>query len=99
MAKGRLPITLLQGQKAAATTTYIDALPINVSGVVMPIMGADGFMQEQPGLTLYGTAVSLDRGAVWNDQFQMLFRVSGESLISVSETGAVTVLGTSENVI
>lgn len=55
MPKNTLPIALLQGDKAQDITDYIDALPVNVSGVVKDILGAKGYMLEQPGLTQYGT--------------------------------------------
>jgi hypothetical protein len=88
------PITLLKGDGVASNTDYRDLLPCNVSGVVRPILGAAGYMLQQPGLTQYGTAVGADRGGIWNERLQMLFRVSGTSLVSVSASGAVTVLGT-----
>jgi hypothetical protein len=94
MAKGKLQISLIQGQKANSTTQWVDALQTNVTGIVQPVLGADGWIQQEPGLTEYGTGQGSDRGAVWNDRQQTLFRVSGDSLISVSSTGAVTVLGT-----
>lgn len=89
-----LPIQLLQGQKVNSKTQYVDALQINVSGILMPILGAEGYLQQEPGLTQYGTSEGIDRGGAWNDRFQMLFRVSGDSLVSVDEDGVVTVLGT-----
>ncbi len=89
-----LPITLVQGQKAEATTQYVESLQVNFSGIVMPILGAQGYMLEQPGLTQYAEGEGVDRGGQWNDQFQTLFRVSGNSLISVLSNGTVTVLGT-----
>ena len=52
---------LLQGQKANSNTQYVDALQINVSGIVMPIMGSDGFMQEEPGLTQYAEGEGICR--------------------------------------
>lgn len=88
------PFNLIVGQKSSAQTQFVDDLPINVSPILTKILNADGFMQQEPGLTQYGAGLGEDRGGVWNDNFQMLFRVSGNSLISVSQTGAVTVLGT-----
>lgn len=89
-----LPIQLLQGQKVNSKTQYVDALQVNVSGILMPILGVEGYLQQEPGLTQYGTGEGIDRGAQWNDKFQQLFRVSGDSLVSVDEDGTVTVLGT-----
>lgn len=87
-------ITLIKGDKVDSNVDYRDALPTNVSGIIRPVLGADGYMLEQPGLTVYGTGAGEDRGAQWNDRFDILFRVSGDSLISVSQTGVSTVLGT-----
>lgn len=94
MPQRTTPITLLQGQEAASNTQYVAALPVNVSGILMPIMGAAGYMQQEPGLTEYGTGAGVDRGGVWNARMNQLFRVSGSSLISVDASGTSTVLGT-----
>lgn len=90
----QLPIQLLQGIKANSKTQYIEALQVNVSGIVQPVLNAAGWIQQEPGITQYGTGDGVDRGGQWNDRLQTLFRVSGDSLISVDENGAVTVLGT-----
>jgi len=47
-------INLLKGDKVDSNTDYLDALPVNVSGVVREILGASGYMLQQPGLTAYG---------------------------------------------
>jgi hypothetical protein len=90
----QLPIQLMQGQKADSRTQYVEALQVNVSGIVQPVFNSDGWMQQEPGLTQYGEGEGADRGGHWNDRLQMLFRVSGDSLISVDEDGTTTVLGT-----
>lgn len=87
-------ITLLQGDKTDDKTDFVDALPVNVSGVIKQMLNSSGYMLQQPGLTQYGTGSGIDRGAIWNSNQQTLFRVSGTDLISVSAGGAVTVLGT-----
>ena len=89
------PVQLLQGDRVDATTDYRDALLVNCSAVFREVLGAKGYMLQQPGLTLFGEGEGRDRGGVWNDQQQTHFRVSGNSLISVSASGTVTVLGTS----
>lgn len=90
----QLPIQLLQGIKANNKTQYIEALQVNISGIVQPVLGAQGWLQQEPGLTQYGEGDGIDRGGQWNDRFQMLFRVSGDSLLSVAEDGTATVLAT-----
>jgi hypothetical protein len=52
MAEMQIP--LIKGDKVDDTTDYRDALPVNMSGVVKPILGAQGYMLQQPGLTEYG---------------------------------------------
>jgi len=54
MAEMQIP--LIKGDKVDDTTDYRDALPVNMSGVVKPILGAQGYMLQQPGLTEYGVA-------------------------------------------
>ena len=87
-------INLIKGDKVVANVDYRDQVPVNMTPIIRPVIGADGYMLELPGLTQYGEGDGIDRGAVWNDRFQALFRVSGDSLVSVDENGASTVLGT-----
>ncbi len=89
----RLDVNLLQGDRVDMTTDFRGALPVNVSGVLKPIFGADGYMREEPGLTQYGTGNGKDRGGVWNSKILELFRVSGEALITVAANGGVENLG------
>lgn len=89
-----IPLQLLKGDKVDDKTDYRDALPVNVSGVVRPILGASGYMLQQPGLTQYSTGSGIDRGGVWNERLGLHFRVSGTDLITVAEDGTVAVLGT-----
>lgn len=89
------PIQLLQGDKVDSTTDYRDQLQVNVSPILKEVLGAKGYMLEQPGLSLFATGEGRDRGGVWNDQFGAHYRVSGNSLIEVNANGTVTVLGTS----
>jgi hypothetical protein len=86
-------ITLIKGDKVSANTDYRDALPVNVSAVLRPILGAVGYMLQQPGLTQLGTGRGVDRGGVWNERFNAHYRVSGTKFIRVAANGAVTELG------
>ncbi len=94
MAQQSYVLNILQGDKVEDTTEYFSALPVNMSGVVKPILGAQGFMRQENGLTAFGTATpGTDRAGVWNDRFNAHYRVSGGSLISVTADGIPATLG------
>ena len=86
-------LTLIKGDKSGDDTEYRDFLPVNMSGVVRPMFGAAGYMLQQPGLTLHGAGVGVDRGGIWNERLSTHFRVSGSSLITVTATGQSATLG------
>ena len=88
-----MPISLIKGDTVGIYTDYRDALSVNVAGVIRPILGAAGYMLQQPGLTQLGTGVGIDRGGVYNEQQGIHFRVSGNSLITVAPNGTVVNLG------
>lgn len=90
-------INLLKGDKAGIETDYRDYLPVNMSAVVRPLFGAQGYMLQQPGLTQYGTGSGIDRGGIWNERQMTLFRLSGDKLISVDSAGNKAELGTISN--
>lgn len=87
-------VTLLKGDKKGSETDYRDALPVNMSGVLRPILGVQGYMLQQPGLTKYGEGIGIDRGGLWNERHGEHYRVSGTSFIKVDAAGNATVLGT-----
>lgn len=86
-------ITLIKGDTVGIETDYRDALPVNMTGIARPTLGADGYMLQFPGLTFFGLGVGPDRGGIWNERLAAHYRVSGGSLIEVSEVGAKTELG------
>lgn len=86
-------LTFIKGDKVNSKTDYRDALPVNMYAVRRPILGADGYMIQQQGLTQLGTGVGIDRGGAWNDNMQMHFRVSGGSLVTLATDGTTTTLG------
>ena len=90
----QMPIQLLAGDTVDDQTDYRDAMPVNMSGILRPIFGSQGYMLQQPGITQYATGLGRDRGATWNDKFQQHFRLSNTAFISVGATGTVTNLGT-----
>ena len=89
----RAQINLVKGDKIGSETDYRDYLPVNMSGVIRPILGAAGYMLEQPGLTQYGTGFGVDRGGLWNERFSEHYRLSGEKFISVGADGSTVELG------
>ena len=89
-----MPVTLLKGDKHGSNVEYRSYLPVNVSPVAREVLGASGYMLQQPGLTQYATTAGVDRGGIWNERQSQHFRLSGTAFSSVSESGAVTSLGT-----
>ena len=88
------PITLIKGDKIGIETDYRDNLPVNMYAVEKDILGASGYMTDFPGLTSFASVNGFDRGGVYNDNQAEHYRVSGDKMVSVSRTGAVTNLGT-----
>lgn len=88
-----LPITFIKGDKVGSETDYRDYLPTNMTAVLKPLFGADGYMLQQPGLKLFGEGVGVDRGALWNERLINHYRISGNRFISVDDAGEVTELG------
>jgi len=86
-------VNLVKGDKVATNTDYRDALPVNMTTVVKPILGASGYMIQEPGLTQIGETLFSDRGGIWNERLGIHFRISGSNLLSVSSSGVSTVIG------
>lgn len=91
-----MPLTLIKGDKHGAESDYRDALPVNMTAVLRPVLGAQGYMIQEAGLTQYGgvdEGGEACRGGIWNERFQMHFRVQGTQFGSVDENGVFTLLG------
>jgi len=86
-------ITLIKGDKVGAETDYRDYLPVNMTAVLRPILKANGYMVQHPGLVQYATGQGIDRGGIYNERQTEHYRISLGSLISVSANGATNVLG------
>lgn len=86
-------ITFIKGDSVGIETDYRDALPVNATGISRPMLGAEGYMIQTPGLSVFGRGVNVDRRGIWNERLGAHYRVSGDSLIEVSSAGASTVLG------
>ena len=56
-----MSVTLIKGDSTDSNTDYRDALPVNITGVVRPILGAQGYMLSHSGLSLHGTGIGTDR--------------------------------------
>lgn len=86
-------LPLIKGDKIGNETDYRDALPVNMTAVLKPILGVQGYMIQYPGLTQYATGVGIDRGGVWNSRQQQHFRVSNQKLIQLNSDASITELG------
>lgn len=90
----KAPVTLIKGDDIGIETDYRDALPVNMYAVQKQVLGAEGYMTEHDGLTLFTNGAGIDRGAVYNDRFAKQYRVSGTKLLSIDADGTTTELGT-----
>lgn len=88
-----IPITLIKGDTHGIETDYRDNLPVNMYAVIRPILGAQGYMLNYPGLSSFGTGLGIDRGGIYNERVNNHYRVSGTNFISVSSGGVVTNIG------
>jgi len=81
------------GDRSASNTDYRDQLMVNRTMVVRDIKDDQGYHLSHDGLTSHGTAIGIDRGAIWNSRQQAHLRISGERLVSVDSDGVVTTIG------
>lgn len=86
-------LQLLKGDKVDSRVEYADALAENMTGVVRPILGIQGYMLQQPGITSFATASGNDRGGIWNERIGAHYRVSGTKFVEIGSDGTVTELG------
>lgn len=89
----KLPVTLIKGDKVSSKTDYRDNLPVNMFAIERPVLSAQGYMLQCPGLSQMGTGFGQDRGGIFNERFNAHYRVSGEKFVSVAVDGTVTELG------
>ena len=90
MPQTKIPTAI--GDRSADNVDYRDQLMVNRTLVVRDIKDDQGYHLSHDGLTSHGTAVGIDRGAIWNARQQSHLRISGQSLISVDSNGDVTVI-------
>ncbi|MCP4252798.1 MAG: hypothetical protein GY775_05215 [Candidatus Scalindua sp.] len=88
-------ITFIKGDSYGSETDFRDALPVNMHGVLKPNFGAQGYMIQASGLTLFANSgtPNISRGGVWNDRFKRHYRVQGNDFIEVYGDGTVNILG------
>ena len=88
-------ITFIKGDSYGDETDFRDALPVNMTGVLRPTLGAQGYMIQASGLSLFAQSgvSNISRGGVWNDRFKRHYRVQGNDFIEVDANGNITVLG------
>lgn len=87
------PLQFIKGDSIGSETDYRDALPVNMYAVPRKILGADGYMVQNYGLTQFGSSSERSRGGFYNDRQSNHFRVQGNDFIEVDANGVVNVLG------
>lgn len=85
-------LPLVKGDKQS-NLDYTDLLPINLTPVVRSVKGDTGYLLANDGLTEFAEVNGKARGGFYNERMRMHFRVSGNKLESISETGEVDVIG------
>lgn len=84
-------IPLLTGCTASASADFNLSYPVNLEPVPLKSGLSEGYLRSAPGATQFGEGPGIDRGGI--DWSGVLYRVMGTKLVSVSSTGAVTVIG------
>jgi len=88
-------IPFIKGDKADNNTDYRDSLPVNYYAVLRNIYGEQGYMLNYYGLSSFATGQGISRGSIWvaRTTFEGQYRVSGQKLIKIEDSGTATVLG------
>lgn len=88
-------IPFIKGDKADSNTDYRDALPVNYYAVLRDIYGEEGYLLNYYGISSFATGEGISRGATWVSSvgFEGQYRVSGQSLIKIDDSGNSVVLG------
>lgn len=86
-----MQIDIFKGIYTDDSVDFRSALPRNMVPVPKKSGISNGYLRPADGISQIGAGPGVDRGGInWNG---VQYRVSGTSLIQVSEAGAVTVLG------
>ena len=86
-----MQIPILNGIYTDGTPEIRTSYPVNLVPVPKVSGISNGFLRPGDGIVANGTGPGIDRGGIeWNN---VCYRVMGTRLVSVSSSGAVTVLG------
>jgi hypothetical protein len=86
-----MQIQILNGIYADSSPELRTAYPVNMTPVPIQSGISNGFLRPSDGIVSNGAGPGTDRGGIeWNG---ICYRVMGTKLVTVSNTGAVTVLG------
>lgn len=90
-----MQIPLIKGDSVDNSVDYRDSLPINMYAINKNILNSNSYMINFFGVESYADGKGVDRGSIWvsAEGFEGHYRVSGNSLISISSGGVVTDLG------
>jgi hypothetical protein len=84
-------IPLLSGVAGSETGEFVQRFPLNLEPVIVDTQISKGQLRIAPGASVTGTGPGGDRGGIeWNG---IAYRVMGTSLVSISASGTVTILG------
>lgn len=82
-----MQVPLIQGTKTNIKAQFNDALLENMLVAPEPTLGYNGYIKNHPGIKLTGECSGTSRGGIYNDRLDIGFRVVGNSLISLTNTG------------
>ena len=86
-----MQIPILSGIYCNSASDFRRSYPRNLVPIIQANGISNGYLRPADGIVEFATGVGSDRGGIeWNGT---LYRVMGTKLVSVSSTGAVTVLG------
>lgn len=86
-----MQIPILNGVYADNTPELRTSYPVNMVPVPKQSGISNGFLRPADGIISNGVGPGVDRGGInWNN---VCYRVMGTSLVSITENGAITVLG------
>jgi hypothetical protein len=87
-----MQIPILSGAYSDGNADFRVSYPLNMVPVVQQQGISNGYLRPADGIVSNGTGPGLDRGGI--EWLGTLYRVMGTSLVSISEAGTVTTIGT-----
>jgi len=76
----QVTLPIIRGDSITADTDYTDFIPLNLTAVAKPILGAAGYLISHDGLTEVAAVVGEDRGGFYDDRRGYHVRVIGNTL-------------------